>query len=839
MLAEHVGVAMAENTTRPPMNGESPNPHDESHAAILEQTKPPSWVPTKWEHFQQQCERDRIEPQQQIWLQNSQQTTPQGQSHATPEWQQSESKRQISSWQPVLPGQEKWHPTMEKGEQPVRHHRPARTGRKDSTASTMSWLSTEKRANSGKCYIDPVSKRGKTVQMLTMLVMTFIPIAGMVAYGISYVVNAIAAENHLKIIERQVESVKATDELVHALQLERAATVYYLATNRSELWVLSKYYNETDAKLSNTVDWLKDLDIVSIKEYSTKQDFHRHLEYHRSHLEVNHTFIYRDMSFYTEAIRLMVDFLITFTQDAKHGTIWRPLVASKMIIRANENIGKVLAAGIDYFIKGALPLEDYTFFVSNVALARDNIATFQKYSESAKKLYEDIYTTTLLEKEVESYLDLVMANNITEACLRCAVSFDVNISEYLNILKHIKEAVKKEIINQVQTEMAKAKSDVAIGVITFCIMFTLSPVVVTMVHRLTSRLQGYAKDVSQKSVELKKAKNRSDELLYQMIPKTVAHALKNNLTVNAEYFNEVTVFFSDIVGFTSLSANSTPMQVVNFLNALYSFFDLKIQKYDVYKVETIGDAYMVASGVPARNGIYHAQEIALLALDLSEGTHTFQIPHLPEEKLLLRIGLHSGACAAGIVGSAMPRYCLFGDTVNTASRMESSGYPLKIHISIDCKNALDMIGGFITELRGITEIKGKGPMETYWLIGKVGGTRKRSGPHHLEEDYEGLTPYRVISPKSPVSGQKVHGVTAHPGKAVLESKIQPKENAGVKDLPGRVPERQENMPQGVGDKGQINVPMAEPSSRGYEQDYEALAFSQQSSNQRQMNVTHY
>ncbi|CAH1780241.1 unnamed protein product [Owenia fusiformis] len=616
----------------------------------------------------------------------------------------------------------------------------------NSDSSNFSMMGNSKH-KTGRCYVDPVSHRGKTIQMLTMLIMTFIPIAGMVAYGISYVANAIDAENQLHIIERQVDSVKATDELVHALQLERAATVYVLATNGSDTWSLNKYYNETDQALLSTVDWLKDLDIVSIKEYSTKEDFHEHLQFHRTHLQVNHTFIYRDMSFYTEAIRLMVDFLIAFTQDAKHGIIWRPLVASKMIIRANENIGKVLAAGIDYFIKGALPLEDYRFFVSNVALARDNIATFQKYSETATKLYEEIYlTNTNLQTSVETYLDLVIANNITEECLPCAINFDLNISEYLHILKVIKEAVKKEIIDLVITEMAKAKSDVAIGVITFCIMFTLSPVVVTMVHRLTSRLQGYAKDVSIKSQELKKAKKRSDELLYQMLPKTVAHQLKHNQSVSAEYFDDVTVFFSDIVGFTSLSAISSPMQVVDFLNALYSFFDRKIQKYDVYKVETIGDAYMVASGVPQQNGIYHAQEIALLALDLLEGTHTFQIPHLPNEKLLMRVGLHSGKslqlriglhtgpCAAGVVGSAMPRYCLFGDTVNTASRMESSGLPLKIHVSINCKQTLDKIGGFLTEYRGTIDLKGKGPMETYWLNGKIGNV-KRGARVPIQSDY--------------------------------------------------------------------------------------------------------
>ncbi|XP_064478005.1 guanylate cyclase 32E-like isoform X2 [Ornithodoros turicata] len=224
--------------------------------------------------------------------------------------------------------------------------------------------------------------------------------------------------------------------------------------------------------------------------------------------------------------------------------------------------------------------------------------------------------------------------------------------------------------------------------------------------------------VQERTNQLMEEKKKTENLLLRMLPKSVAEQLKRGEQVEAESFDCVTIYFSDIVGFTALSAVSSPLQVVDLLNDLYTCFDSIIGNYDVYKVETIGDAYMVVSGLPLRNGDRHAGHIASLALHLLSAIRNFEIRHRTGERLKLRIGIHSGPCVAGVVGLKMPRYCLFGDTVNTASRMESTGEALKIHVSEACKNILDKLGGYIVQERGLTPVKGKGEMRTFWLLGK-------------------------------------------------------------------------------------------------------------------------
>ncbi|XP_048756173.2 atrial natriuretic peptide receptor 1-like [Ostrea edulis] len=244
-----------------------------------------------------------------------------------------------------------------------------------------------------------------------------------------------------------------------------------------------------------------------------------------------------------------------------------------------------------------------------------------------------------------------------------------------------------------------------------------------LLDTLLSRMEKYADNleglVEERTQNLIEEKRKSEELLCEVLPRSVVNTLMSGRVVEPEAYTCVTIYFSDIVGFTEISSESTPMQIVDLLNDLYTCFDKIIGNFDVYKVETIGDAYMVVSGLPVRNGDQHVVEIAKMSCSILQKVNVFKIRHKPNTPLSARIGIHSGPVCAGVVGRKMPRYCLFGDTVNTASRMESNGQAMKIHCSENTRNLLVGHHEFVMQDRGNLQIKGKGVMRTYWLCCEI------------------------------------------------------------------------------------------------------------------------
>eukprot|EP00980_Cylindrotheca_fusiformis_P009419 scaffold2058_cov115-Cylindrotheca_fusiformis.AAC.12 len=206
--------------------------------------------------------------------------------------------------------------------------------------------------------------------------------------------------------------------------------------------------------------------------------------------------------------------------------------------------------------------------------------------------------------------------------------------------------------------------------------------------------------------------------LFDIFPRHVAEALRDGRAVEPEHRDMVTIFFSDIVGFTQLSAELPPRKVALLLNRLYTKFDALSRKYDVFKVETIGDAYMAVTNLVKDQEKDHAKRIAEFAIDsVREANDTLVDEEDPlKGYVTIRVGFHSGSVVADVVGTRNLRYCLFGDSVNTASRMESSSKPNRIHCSLASAEILaKQYPSLPVMSRGLIPIKGKGEMHTCWV----------------------------------------------------------------------------------------------------------------------------
>jgi adenylate cyclase len=208
------------------------------------------------------------------------------------------------------------------------------------------------------------------------------------------------------------------------------------------------------------------------------------------------------------------------------------------------------------------------------------------------------------------------------------------------------------------------------------------------------------------------AQARADTLLLNILPRSIAERLKAETRTIADQFSSASILFADVVDFTPLSESLPPTEVVALLDHLFSHFDELAEHYELEKIKTIGDCYMVAAGVPSPRPD-HARVLGLMALDMQEAMRSVDdVGHLGLE---LRIGINSGPVVAGVIGRKRFLYDLWGDAVNTASRMESHGTSGRIQITRATKELLD--DEFVCEPRGTIPVKGKGEIEAWYLVG--------------------------------------------------------------------------------------------------------------------------
>lgn len=213
--------------------------------------------------------------------------------------------------------------------------------------------------------------------------------------------------------------------------------------------------------------------------------------------------------------------------------------------------------------------------------------------------------------------------------------------------------------------------------------------------------------------EKEEAQERSERLLLNVLPKSIADRLKRDPTAIADSYAEVTVLFADIVDFTKFSASIAPRELVGVLNDVFTEFDQLAERHGLEKIKTVGDAYMAVGGLPVPRPD-HTEAVAEMALEMHDALARCQAR--TGTPLKLRIGINTGPVIAGVIGSKKFIYDLWGDTVNTASRMESHGLPGSIQVTREVYDRLR--DRFVFLERGLIAIKGKGEMAVYLLTGR-------------------------------------------------------------------------------------------------------------------------
>lgn len=388
-------------------------------------------------------------------------------------------------------------------------------------------------------------------------------------------------------------------------------------------------------------------------------------------------------------------------------------------ILVNDTVTVILV----FFKKTASPIQKHLVELVNAAAIQLSSLIQRKRTEDALRIAEEKYHS-IVENAVEGIFQATPSGRYLSVNPALARIYGYDSSEDLiNNIKNLDQQIyvdskqRKNFIKKVESnnkvqgfESLVYRKD---GAVIWISENT------RVVHDSEGNLlyyEGTVSDITErKSIQeaLKFQQRETERVLLNILPAPILKQLKRRQVPIADHFQGVTVLFADIVGFTEFCNRNTPEQLVSVLNIIFSKFDQLAKKYGLEKIKTIGDAYMVVGGLPIPR-LDHAQAVAYMALSIQ--AEMIHINAQIGEEFKLRIGIHTGPVVAGVIGLSKFIYDLWGDTVNIASRMETTGIPGQIQVTTETYEQLKE--HFIFKMRGRISIKGKGEMNTYILLNK-------------------------------------------------------------------------------------------------------------------------
>ncbi|XP_019637904.1 PREDICTED: guanylyl cyclase GC-E-like [Branchiostoma belcheri] len=410
---------------------------------------------------------------------------------------------------------------------------------------------------------------------------------------------------------------------------------------------------------------------------------------------------------------------------ADRSQLWTSVVAYQMVVSAKDYAGLERALGSVFFAQGGFSSDELIWYDKVLAVGNANLEDAMLYSDSVVQILEQ-FRGTSLEANISLSREEIKMNQIAGASVEMGAEWFDLMTQYIGFLRQVEEHLSERVLGIIGDLLAQDDIQLATGYTILLTVVSIGPFIVMGVYKMASETQSVAANLEHVTAKLEQEQKKSDQLLYSVFPAIIVNAMKKADTVPAEYFDEVTVMFSDVVGFTDLTASISPHNVIDLLNRMYRTFDAVLGRYDVYKVESIAGSYMVASGLPTKNGDRHGEQIACAALHLLNSSRSFHPVHIPYP-MELRIGIHTGPCVAGVVGKKRPRYYVFGNTVSIAQSLEQTGEPNRIQISPSTRDLLmSSRDSFRVEPRGDVTIKDGVTMKTFWLTLKEQSGSKQS-----------------------------------------------------------------------------------------------------------------